>query len=74
MAVGLPIIRSLLDGVSNEAASTNNTSNSKIAYQPPIDAVQEFKIVTNPYDARYGRLAGGVMDMDLKTGHKQNSW
>jgi len=58
----------LLDGVSNEAASTNNTSNSKIAYQPPIDAVQEFKIVTNPYDARYGRLAGGAMDMDLKTG------
>jgi hypothetical protein len=58
----------LLDGVSNEAAGTNNTSNSKIAYQPPIDAVQEFKIVTNPYDAQYGRLAGGVMDMDLKTG------
>jgi hypothetical protein len=54
--------------VSNEAAGTNNTSNSKIAYQPPIDAVQEFKIVTNPYDAQYGRLAGGVMDMDLKTG------
>lgn len=58
----------LLDGVSNEAAGTNNTANSKIAYQPPIDAVQEFKIVTNPYDARYGRLAGGAVDMDLKTG------
>lgn len=58
----------MLDGVSNEAASTNNTSNSKIAYVPPADAVQEFKIVTNPYDAVYGRLAGGAVDMNLKSG------
>ncbi len=27
---------------------------------PPVDAVQEFKIVTNSYDAQYGRTAGGV--------------
>jgi len=58
----------LLDGVSNESAATNNTSNSKIAYVPPVDAVQEFKIVTNPYDAQYGRLAGGAVDMNLKSG------
>lgn len=58
----------LLDGMSNEAAATNNTGNSKIAYVAPVDAVQEFKIVTNPYDASQGRAAGGVVDMTLKTG------
>ncbi|HVW76641.1 MAG TPA: TonB-dependent receptor [Alloacidobacterium sp.] len=58
----------MLDGTSNEAASTNNTSNSKIAYVPPVDSVQEFKIITNPYDAQYGRASGGVVDMTLKSG------
>lgn len=58
----------MLDGTSNEAAGTNNTGNSKIAYVPPVDAVQEFKIITNPYDAQYGRASGGVIDMTLKSG------
>ncbi|HVJ09030.1 MAG TPA: carboxypeptidase regulatory-like domain-containing protein [Acidisarcina sp.] len=55
----------MLDGVSNESAVGGN---SKIAYVPPVDAVQEFKIVTNPYDAQYGRASGGVVDMTLKSG------
>ena len=58
----------MLDGVSNEAASTNNTGNAHIAYVPPVDSVQEFKIVTNAYDARYGRNSGGVEDVILKSG------
>lgn len=58
----------MLDGTSNEAAATNNTGNSKIAYVPPVDSVQEFKIITNPYDAQYGRASGGVVDMTLKSG------
>jgi hypothetical protein len=58
----------MLDGVSNEATSTNNTGNAKIAYVPPVDSVQEFKIISSPYDAQYGRLAGGVEDVILKSG------
>jgi hypothetical protein len=58
----------MLDGVSNEATSTNNTGNAKIAYVAPIDSVQEFKIITNPYDAQFGRMAGGVEDVVLKAG------
>ena len=58
----------MLDGVSNEASSTNNTGNAHIAYVPPVDSVQEFKIVTNAYDARFGRNSGGVEDVILKSG------
>lgn len=58
----------MLDGVSNEAAPSNGGSNSKISYVPPVDAVQEFKIVTNAYDAQFGRAAGGAMDEVLKSG------
>ncbi len=54
----------LLDGASNEASG----GNSKIGYVPPVDAVQEFRIITNPYDAQYGRAQGGVVDMILKSG------
>ena len=54
----------LIDGVPNNAqAGTNN-----IAYVPPVDAVQEFKIQTNAYDAQYGKTAGGVMNAVLKSG------
>lgn len=58
----------MLDGVSNEASSINNTGNAQIAYVPPVDSVQEFRIITNAYDAQFGRNAGGVEDVILKSG------
>ncbi len=54
----------LLDGVPNNATIGGNN----IAYVPPAEAVQEFKIATNTYDAQYGRTAGGVVNMSLKSG------
>jgi hypothetical protein len=54
----------LLDGAPNNAqAGANN-----IAYVPPVDAVQEFKIQTNSYDAQYGKTGGGVINVALKSG------
>ncbi|HEY3840909.1 MAG TPA: carboxypeptidase-like regulatory domain-containing protein, partial [Bryobacteraceae bacterium] len=54
----------LLDGSPNNAqAGTNN-----IAYVPPADAVQEFKIQTNSYDAQYGHTSGGIVNVSLKSG------
>jgi hypothetical protein len=58
----------MLDGISNTASTVNNTGNAKIAYIPPVDSVQEFKIITNPYDAQFGLMAGGVEDVILKSG------
>ena len=54
----------LLDGVPNNA----NQGGNNIAYVPPAEAVQEMKISTNSYDAQYGRTAGGVVSMSLKSG------
>src|SRR5690606_7579322 len=45
-----------------------NQGGNNIAYVPPAEAVQEFKIATNTYDAQYGRSAGGVVNMSLKSG------
>jgi hypothetical protein len=54
----------LLDGAPNNAqAGTNN-----IAYVPPVDSVAEFKIQTNSYDAQYGKSAGGIVNVALKSG------
>jgi hypothetical protein len=58
----------MLDGVSNTASTINNTGNAKIAYVPPVDSVQEFKIVSNPYDSKFGLMAGGMEDVTLKSG------
>ena len=54
----------ILDGVPNNA----NQGGNNIAYVPPAEAVQEMKIATNSYDAQYGRGAGGVVNMSLKSG------
>jgi len=35
---------------------------------PPIDAMREFKVQTTGYSAEYGRLAGGTINMVLKSG------
>jgi hypothetical protein len=54
----------LLDGAPNNA----NQGGNNIAYVPPAEAVNEMKIATNSYDAQYGRTAGGVVNMSLKSG------
>ncbi len=54
----------LLDGAPNNA----NQGGNNIAYVPPAEAVGEYKISTNSYDAQYGRTAGGVVNVSLKSG------
>ncbi len=53
-----------IDGVSNNA----NTGRNNLAYVPPVEATQEFKIQTNTYDAQYGRTGGGVISLSIKPG------
>src|SRR5207302_6183083 len=54
----------LLDGAPNNSQAGGNN----VAYVPPVDSVQEFKIQTNSYDAQYGRSGGGSINVVLKSG------
>ncbi|HKE24127.1 MAG TPA: carboxypeptidase-like regulatory domain-containing protein [Bryobacteraceae bacterium] len=54
----------LMDGSANNAQmGTNN-----IAYVPIVDAVQEFTMMQNTYDAQYGHTMGGIMNVVSKSG------
>ncbi|HKO18568.1 MAG TPA: TonB-dependent receptor [Acidobacteriaceae bacterium] len=55
-----------IDGVTNQG----ETGPEHYIFPPPVAAVQEFKITTNPYDASVGRAPGGQIDMTLKSGGK----
>ena len=53
----------LLDGANNTDFLGNN-----IIVSPNPDAVEEFKIMTNNYDAEYGRTSGGIVNQITKSG------
>jgi hypothetical protein len=50
-----------LDGVANTARNT-------VAYVPPVDVVEEFRIQTASFDASQGFTPGSVVNVTLKSG------
>jgi Carboxypeptidase regulatory-like domain len=60
-----------LDGSPNRV-SPNNTSPGNnagvVGFSPPSDAIAEFKVQTNAFDAQAGQTAGGVVNLALKSG------
>ncbi|MEK7409534.1 MAG: TonB-dependent receptor [Acidobacteriota bacterium] len=54
----------LLDGAPNNSQAGSNN----IAYVPPVDSVQEFKMHTNTYDAQFGKTGGAIVNVSLKSG------
>src|SRR5262249_5528434 len=57
---------SLLDGGENVDLYT-----SKVGQSVPLDAVQEFSVVSNNFSAEYGRASGGVINVVTKSGTNQ---
>ncbi len=57
----------LLDGVDNNSISENVQELTTQVARPSVDALQEFKIITNPYSAEYGR-GGAVISVISKGG------
>ncbi|MBS1855992.1 MAG: TonB-dependent receptor [Acidobacteria bacterium] len=53
----------LLDGVDN-----NQTSDNLTAYQPNLDAIAEFKMITNNASAEFGNFQGGIINVVIKSG------
>ncbi|MGC8881440.1 MAG: carboxypeptidase regulatory-like domain-containing protein [Bryobacteraceae bacterium] len=54
----------LMDGAPNNGQAGGNN----IAYVPIVDAVQEFSVQQNSYDAQYGKTGGGIFNVVLKSG------
>jgi hypothetical protein len=53
----------LLDGVENVAIF-----GVSIGQDVPVDAVQEYSVITNNFSAEYGRASGGVVNLTTKAG------
>jgi Carboxypeptidase regulatory-like domain len=61
----------LLNGVDNNINTIDFLNQTSYAIGPAIDAVSEISIQTNGYNAEYGRAAGGVINVTLKSGTNQ---
>ena len=57
----------LLDGVENESIFS-----VLVGEDVPVDAVQEYSVITNNFTAEYGRASGGVVNVTTKSG--TNNW
>jgi hypothetical protein len=53
----------LLDGVENVGIFTDNAGQVV-----PVDAIQEFSVITNNFGADSGRASGGIVNVDSKSG------
>jgi hypothetical protein len=56
----------LLDGIDN-----NNANSNMVTYQPNVDAIQEFKMITNNASAEFGNFQGGIINITIKSGTNQ---
>ena len=62
----------LLDGVDNNSISENVQELTSQVSRPSVDAIQEFKVVTSPYSAEYGRSPGAAISVVHQVGHQRD--
>jgi hypothetical protein len=60
----------LLDGIPNTSVETGSSATNQ-GFVPTPEAVSEFKIASNNYDAQYGRTSGGTLTVSIKNGTNQ---
>jgi hypothetical protein len=58
----------LLNGVDNNVNVIDFINQTSFVIGPSVEAIGELHILTNGYNAEYGRAAGGVLDAQLKSG------
>src|ERR1700693_3546905 len=58
----------LLDGVDNNSNLPDLLNETNFVIQPPVDALQEFKVQSNAYSAEFGRGNGAIINAVIKSG------
>ncbi|MBI3278516.1 MAG: TonB-dependent receptor [Acidobacteria bacterium] len=58
----------LLNGVDNNVNVIDFINQTAYVIGPSVEAIGEMKIMTNGYNAEYGRGAGGVVNVTIKSG------
>ena len=53
----------MIEGLDNNESLVNS-----IAYLPPPEAIREFSVITTNAPAEYGRAAGGMQNLVIKSG------
>ncbi|HXB73910.1 MAG TPA: TonB-dependent receptor [Candidatus Acidoferrales bacterium] len=61
----------LLNGVDNNINTIDFLNQTAYAVGPSVEAIGEMTVITNGYNAEYGRAAGGVVNVNLKSGENQ---
>jgi Carboxypeptidase regulatory-like domain len=61
----------LLNGVDNNVNVIDFINQTSFVIGPSVEAIGEMQVRTNGYNAEYGRAAGGVVDVQLKSGTNQ---
>lgn len=61
----------ILDGIDNNTFSENVQELSTQASRPSVDTIEEFKVITNPYSAEFGRSPGAAVVVTTKGGTNQ---
>ncbi len=61
----------LLNGVDNNVNVIDFINQTAYVIGPSVEAIGEMKVITNGYNAEYGRAAGGVVNISLKSGTNQ---
>jgi len=73
-AVGSPFVNGnrntannyMLDGIDSNSVTLN-----WVSYLPNIDAIQEFRVITNNASAEFGNYQGGIINVTIKSGTNQ---
>ena len=58
----------LLDGIDNNSNLPDLLNETNYVVMPSVDALQEFKVQTDSYNAEFGRATGAIVNATLRSG------
>jgi len=61
----------LLNGVDNNVNTIDFLNQTSYAVGPSVEAISEMNVMTNGFNAEYGRAAGAVVNVNLKSGSNE---